>query len=158
MFASILFFFFQAEDGIRDKLVTGVQTCALPISITPGHVQTPPPQGYPPQPGYAATPPPGYAATPPPQHQGYAATPQPGPHHPLSIYDTPMPIGMPPAPAPGWDEDSSDLVRQGVSRGRPGLATPPPGPYPSTDARTVPVWVLAAAFVAAVGVGFAITI
>src|SRR5229473_4921801 len=29
---SFLFFFFQAEDGIRDKLVTGVQTCALPIS------------------------------------------------------------------------------------------------------------------------------
>src|SRR2546423_9539452 len=28
----IFFFFFQAEDGIRDKLVTGVQTCALPIS------------------------------------------------------------------------------------------------------------------------------
>src|SRR2546425_3810464 len=27
-------FFFQAEDGIRDKLVTGVQTCALPISTT----------------------------------------------------------------------------------------------------------------------------
>src|SRR5205823_10777735 len=26
-------FFFQAEDGIRDKLVTGVQTCALPISF-----------------------------------------------------------------------------------------------------------------------------
>src|SRR6266404_5024165 len=26
------FFFFQAEDGIRDKLVTGVQTCALPIA------------------------------------------------------------------------------------------------------------------------------
>src|SRR5687767_15763367 len=26
-----MFFFFQAEDGIRDKLVTGVQTCALPI-------------------------------------------------------------------------------------------------------------------------------
>src|SRR5205823_6743392 len=25
--------FFQAEDGIRDKLVTGVQTCALPISF-----------------------------------------------------------------------------------------------------------------------------
>src|SRR5205823_8974059 len=25
------FFFFQAEDGIRDKLVNGVQTCALPI-------------------------------------------------------------------------------------------------------------------------------
>src|SRR3989441_5700046 len=27
----LFFFFFQAEDGIRDKLVTGVQTCALPI-------------------------------------------------------------------------------------------------------------------------------
>src|SRR5438105_1035722 len=27
-------FFFQAEDGIRDPLVTGVQTCALPISAT----------------------------------------------------------------------------------------------------------------------------
>src|SRR5207249_7520821 len=26
-------FFFQAEDGIRDRNVTGVQTCALPISI-----------------------------------------------------------------------------------------------------------------------------
>src|SRR5256886_7053340 len=28
---SIVFFFFQAEDGIRDLTVTGVQTCALPI-------------------------------------------------------------------------------------------------------------------------------
>src|SRR5439155_18244990 len=28
---SIFFFFFQAEDGIRDGHVTGVQTCALPI-------------------------------------------------------------------------------------------------------------------------------
>src|SRR5258708_23588316 len=28
------FFFFQAEDGIRDDLVTGVQTCALPIWIS----------------------------------------------------------------------------------------------------------------------------
>src|SRR5438034_7131904 len=27
-----VFFFFQAEDGIRDHCVTGVQTCALPIS------------------------------------------------------------------------------------------------------------------------------
>src|SRR5207248_8792269 len=26
-------FFFQAEDGIRDRTVTGVQTCALPISL-----------------------------------------------------------------------------------------------------------------------------
>src|SRR5206468_5802941 len=28
------FFFFQAEDGIRDLIVTGVQTCALPILVT----------------------------------------------------------------------------------------------------------------------------
>src|SRR5699024_11552023 len=28
-----IFFFFQAEDGIRDRNVTGVQTCALPILI-----------------------------------------------------------------------------------------------------------------------------
>src|SRR5437773_5881418 len=28
----VFFFFFQAEDGIRDRDVTGVQTCALPIS------------------------------------------------------------------------------------------------------------------------------
>src|SRR3989449_11722681 len=33
MEASYLFFFFQAEDGIRDVAVTGVQTCALPISV-----------------------------------------------------------------------------------------------------------------------------
>src|SRR2546425_2294212 len=32
MSAILFFVFFQAEDGIRDKLVTGVQTCALPIS------------------------------------------------------------------------------------------------------------------------------
>src|SRR2546422_6995306 len=30
-----MFFFFQAEDGIRDVAVTGVQTCALPISRLP---------------------------------------------------------------------------------------------------------------------------
>src|SRR5256885_7726391 len=32
----LLFFFFQAEDGIRDYKVTGVQTCALPIYAAPG--------------------------------------------------------------------------------------------------------------------------
>src|SRR2546422_7725740 len=31
VFLFSLFFFFQAEDGIRDVAVTGVQTCALPI-------------------------------------------------------------------------------------------------------------------------------
>src|SRR5947208_6679847 len=33
----IIFFFFQAEDGIRDDLVTGVQTCALPIYMEKSH-------------------------------------------------------------------------------------------------------------------------
>ena len=32
-FFVVFFFFFQAEDGIRDYKVTGVQTCALPISV-----------------------------------------------------------------------------------------------------------------------------
>src|SRR2546426_8798539 len=32
------FFFFQAEDGIRDYKVTGVQTCALPICEALGHL------------------------------------------------------------------------------------------------------------------------
>src|SRR2546427_11982955 len=31
---SLFFFFFQAEDGIRDLTVTGVQTCALPILLS----------------------------------------------------------------------------------------------------------------------------
>src|SRR5436190_12218819 len=35
LFSFLLFFFFQAEDGIRDHCVTGVQTCALPISSSP---------------------------------------------------------------------------------------------------------------------------
>src|SRR6266513_3221185 len=36
------FFFFQAEDGIRDRNVTGVQTCALPISHRQGLRRRPP--------------------------------------------------------------------------------------------------------------------
>src|SRR5467141_4142065 len=35
------FFFFQAEDGIRDSSVTGVQTCALPISLLPDRTAAP---------------------------------------------------------------------------------------------------------------------
>src|SRR6266496_1928291 len=35
------FFFFQAEDGIRDLYVTGVQTCALPISISKPRYEQP---------------------------------------------------------------------------------------------------------------------
>src|SRR5205809_5460044 len=37
----ILFFFFQAEDGIRDVAVTGVQTCALPIFCVSGASRRP---------------------------------------------------------------------------------------------------------------------
>src|ERR1022692_3585489 len=37
----VVFFFFQAEDGIRDYKVTGVQTCALPIS-SPGSISNTP--------------------------------------------------------------------------------------------------------------------
>src|SRR5690625_6406378 len=33
VFLCVVVFFFQAEDGIRDGHVTGVQTCALPISV-----------------------------------------------------------------------------------------------------------------------------
>src|SRR5690625_7348398 len=35
----VCFFFFQAEDGIRDGHVTGVQTCALPISVLSSQVR-----------------------------------------------------------------------------------------------------------------------
>src|SRR2546427_8340768 len=45
----VFFFFFQAEDGIRDLTVTGVQTCALPISLRPDracdHQAQPQPSG-----------------------------------------------------------------------------------------------------------------
>src|SRR3989475_11615790 len=41
MYLCFFFFFFQAEDGIRDLTVTGVQTCALPISIQVTNDQTP---------------------------------------------------------------------------------------------------------------------
>src|SRR5256886_9418209 len=38
----VVFFFFQAEDGIRDLTVTGVQTCALPISRSGASLTAPP--------------------------------------------------------------------------------------------------------------------
>src|SRR3712207_9122554 len=44
----VFFFFFQAEDGIRDIGVTGVQTCALPIFYDNHQVEPPatPEEGY----------------------------------------------------------------------------------------------------------------
>src|SRR2546430_17381143 len=55
-----LFFFFQAEDGIRDLTVTGVQTCALPISqdpltVTDGEGPTPTGSAVPRRRGLIAT-------------------------------------------------------------------------------------------------------
>src|SRR5699024_11117049 len=51
MYDIIYCFFFQAEDGIRDRNVTGVQTCALPISSTssrPPSTRRSPPETAPP--------------------------------------------------------------------------------------------------------------
>src|SRR5690625_5454956 len=41
----VFVFFFQAEDGIRDGHVTGVQTCALPISFVAATSPAPPGRG-----------------------------------------------------------------------------------------------------------------
>src|SRR5687767_15594250 len=66
-------FFFQAEDGIRDKLVTGVQTCALPILGAPGARPADAHQRAHPQ-----GPPQGHAPTPPRRQRGaQALTPEP---------------------------------------------------------------------------------
>src|SRR5438445_4054157 len=46
-FLFFFFFFFQAEDGIRDIGVTGVQTCALPISTASACSQLPVPRIHP---------------------------------------------------------------------------------------------------------------
>src|SRR4051794_41840896 len=42
-----VFFFFQAEDGIRDGRVTGVQTCALPILARQAAIRHTPPRSSP---------------------------------------------------------------------------------------------------------------
>src|SRR5215204_7015155 len=55
----IFFFFFQAEDGIRDHCVTGVQTCALPICPSASQSGGPPTRSststWPPTPSTAGT-------------------------------------------------------------------------------------------------------
>src|SRR2546430_8843781 len=51
-----VFFFFQAEDGIRDLTVTGVQTCALPILPTAAGVLGPQPSLTALLPGYGDAP------------------------------------------------------------------------------------------------------
>src|SRR5690606_40602725 len=57
----LCFFFFQAEDGIRDFHVTGVQTCALPIWNCPA---TGPPLPGSPRPAARSWPCAGYGASP----------------------------------------------------------------------------------------------
>src|SRR5438093_5643444 len=57
MSPTVLFFFFQAEDGIRYWSVTGVQTCALPIWRSlrvprASRAHTPPPKSAPPSTAY----------------------------------------------------------------------------------------------------------
>src|SRR5439155_9123227 len=52
---SFFFFFFQAEDGIRDGHVTGVQTCALPICFLETRTRTGPCPGLPPGPPAAGS-------------------------------------------------------------------------------------------------------
>src|SRR5215469_17213517 len=47
MYKYVFFFFFQAEDGIRDLYVTGVQTCALPIYRGPVRLPLPADQSTP---------------------------------------------------------------------------------------------------------------
>src|SRR5256885_10624571 len=45
-YLACLYFFFQAEDGIRDYKVTGVQTCALPILLSDDRVASTLPNIY----------------------------------------------------------------------------------------------------------------
>src|SRR6266404_4907053 len=99
----MIFFFFQAEDGIRDKLVTGVQTCALPISppapaahsipsqsplpLGSAHVasESPPAPAHPPPLSpcrYSQSPRPPTPIHSPPQTRGRAVAAQSPPHPP----------------------------------------------------------------------------
>jgi len=127
---------------------------------------TPPPGPYPQQglpPGHLQSPHPRAGQVPVPQLPPGAVPTGPPGSHPLAIYDTPMPIGMPPVGmqpprGPNWDEDSSEVLRQGVARNRPGLATPAPGPYGPPQSDRVPPRVLVTAFLVAVAIGFTITL
>src|SRR5690606_39594968 len=99
------FFFFQAEDGIRYFHVTGVQTCALPISRRPG---APPPAGPP-----AATGPPP-AGSPP----GWRPRrPRAGPRWPPRWWPAPPPAY--PSPSPPARSEERRVGKEGKTRGSP---------------------------------------
>src|SRR2546426_6641086 len=115
------FFFFQAEDGIRDYKVTGVQTCALPISLHDGvrrsrtgrHAAGGDARGEPPHRAHGAA---GRARLP----REIARVRPPGPWAPSG--------GGSALPAPAWPARSSfrgSLPRGGAS---PRPAGGPPGP------------------------------
>src|SRR2546422_4072228 len=75
MFSFFYFFFFQAEDGIRDVAVTGVQTCALPIFVDPLLVDPDLARRDLLEPGHHA------------QRRGLAAARGPDQHHKLAVAD-----------------------------------------------------------------------
>src|SRR5437763_6193137 len=88
-FFVVFFFFFQAEDGIRDTSVTGVQTCALPISrrdATPRPV---------PRTRSAPRPSPGrWPAPRPPEEEGRRGRPADTPNHPTAAPHRRLPIPL----------------------------------------------------------------
>src|SRR5690606_40223585 len=98
---SLDYFFFQAEDGIRDFHVTGVQTCALPISSPGGCGPAAPPV---PASGFGPPPPPGGCAP---------AAPAPAPAW------RPPARSRGPSPAP---------AARRIPRRRPAAAGPPAAP------------------------------
>ncbi len=128
-----------------------------PATPPPGpYVQTPHPQPGPLPPGHMQSP--HHAPVPMPLLPPGAVPTGPPGSHPLAIYDTPMPVGMQRGGGPNWEEDSSEVLRQGVARNRPGLATPAPGPYAPGASPTVPPRVLVTAFLVALAIGFTITL
>src|SRR3989475_12017909 len=113
----LFFFFFQAEDGIRDLTVTGVQTCALPISATRARsaavchrgsrlriTPPPPPRSRarrdtapaPPPRGARAVPAPPTGASPAPRRRGRPTFQQP------AFATPPPPPPPPPSPPPPY--------------------------------------------------------
>src|SRR3989441_51289 len=129
-----IFFFFQAEDGIRDKLVTGVQTCALPIS----------PGGRPHRASGPRTPSTSGRRTPSPAPA--RPTDRAGPHRPARG-DDPLPDGArnvasswsarTPRWARRWSRGPRAPSLRACAAGRPSLAPRRRGPprSPSTPAR-----------------------
>src|SRR5689334_23536095 len=93
IFFSFFFFFFQAEDGIRDGTVTGVQTCALPISRPAGRLAHASAQRHDDARGVGQPPHPTAGRDPPLRHRLPAPAAAPGP----TDRERGLPPGRPPA-------------------------------------------------------------